>query len=451
MAILFKIKKFFTLGHQRSIQAKKNIISSFLIKGLSIVISLVFVPLTISYINPTQYGIWLTLSSIIAWFSFFDIGFGNGLRNKYAEAKATGNILIAKKYISTTYVILTLLFSIVWFCFIIVNFFVDWSKVLNAPNNMEAELSVLAIIVFSFFCIQIVLKTINVILIADQKPAKASFFDMIGQLFALIIIFILTKTTDGSLIYLGLTFGFVPILVLLISSFIFFNTVYKDLKPSFKFVEFSIGKDILKLGIKFFIIQIAFIVIYQTSNIIIAQVASPDDVTIYNIAFKYFGIATMVFSIIMTPFWSAFTNAFTIKDYDWMKLTYNKLAKISIVIILSVILLFGLSSYAYKLWIGDVVEVRYTVSLMVAFFVMLNIWNSLHSILLNGMGKIKLQLFLSIIGMVLNIPLAIYFGNKFGIEGVVVAGVLLSIISAIIAPLQLKLILNKKAIGIWNA
>ena len=72
-------------GHKRSVKAKKNILASFLIKGGNIAISLILVPLTIHYVNPTQYGIWLTLSSIIGWFAFFDIGFGNGLRNKFAE------------------------------------------------------------------------------------------------------------------------------------------------------------------------------------------------------------------------------------------------------------------------------------------------------------------------------------------------------------------------------
>ena len=84
------IINFFTKGHERSIKAKKNIAASFVIKGLSIAISLVMVPMTIHYINPTQYGIWITLSSIIGWFSFFDIGFGNGLRNRFAESIAMG-------------------------------------------------------------------------------------------------------------------------------------------------------------------------------------------------------------------------------------------------------------------------------------------------------------------------------------------------------------------------
>jgi hypothetical protein len=35
---------------------------------------------------PTRYEIWLTLSSIVGWFSFFDVGLGHGLRNKFAPS-----------------------------------------------------------------------------------------------------------------------------------------------------------------------------------------------------------------------------------------------------------------------------------------------------------------------------------------------------------------------------
>src|SRR5512137_2137737 len=92
----------FRRGEERSVKAKKNILYAVVIKGISIAISLVLVPLTLHYVNPTQYGIWLTLSSIIAWFGFFDIGFGNGLRNKFAEAKAKGDHELARTYVSTT-------------------------------------------------------------------------------------------------------------------------------------------------------------------------------------------------------------------------------------------------------------------------------------------------------------------------------------------------------------
>src|SRR3954447_21221750 len=102
---------FVNKGHQRSVKAKKNIVTSFLIKGVSIAISFLLVPMTIHYVNASQYGIWLALSSIITWMSFFDIGFTQGLRNKFGEAKAQGNVQLARIYISTTYYYLAIIFS----------------------------------------------------------------------------------------------------------------------------------------------------------------------------------------------------------------------------------------------------------------------------------------------------------------------------------------------------
>src|SRR5664280_113011 len=100
-SLLKLIKNFFNQGNERSVNAKRNILFIAILKGCGIAISLFLVPVTIHYVNPTRYGIWLTLSSIVGWFSFFDIGLGNGLRNKFAEAIASENHDLARTYVST--------------------------------------------------------------------------------------------------------------------------------------------------------------------------------------------------------------------------------------------------------------------------------------------------------------------------------------------------------------
>ncbi|MBL4668458.1 MAG: polysaccharide biosynthesis protein, partial [Flavobacteriales bacterium] len=172
--------KFFS-GHDRSVKAKKNILGSFLLKGTSILISLILVPLTIDYLNPTKYGIWITLTSVIAWFSFFDIGLGNGLRNKFATAKAEGKEELARTYISTTYAIISIISVALFVLFLGVNQFLDWGKILNTTNDI-VELEKLVFIVFSVFCLQFIIKLINVVFVADQRPAISSGINTLGNL-----------------------------------------------------------------------------------------------------------------------------------------------------------------------------------------------------------------------------------------------------------------------------
>jgi len=101
--MLNRVKDFFNKGNRRSARAKKNIAAMFFLKGVSAVCSLIIVPLTIDYVSKYEYGIWLTISSLVAWLSFFDLGIGNGMRNKVITAIAQGKHRLAKTYVSTSY------------------------------------------------------------------------------------------------------------------------------------------------------------------------------------------------------------------------------------------------------------------------------------------------------------------------------------------------------------
>lgn len=437
-------------GQERSVKAKKNILAAFLIKGGSIIISLFLVPLTIHYVSADQYGIWITLSSIIGWFGFFDIGFGNGLRNKFAESIAHDEDEKARIYVSTTYAVLTIIVSIVLTIFLCINPFLNWSKILNTPSNMAGELSTLAMIVFVFFCLQFVLQLITTVLTADQQPAKASLFNFYGSLFSVLVIFILTKTTSGNLIYLGTVLGFTPIAVLIISSLWFYSRKYKKFAPSLKYVKFSYARDLMTLGVKFFLLQIAGIVLYQTSNIIIAQLFGAAEVTPYSIAYKYFSIIPMIMGIIMSPFWSAYTEAWVKKDIDWIKRSLKNLKLIwaSLSIISLIMLVF--SNFVYRIWVGKEIIVPFSLSLSLAVYVIMLCWTNIYSLFLNGTGKIKIQLYISFLTMLFNIPMAIYLGKKIGIAGIVLSTIILCSISIIIEPVQANKLINNKAKGIWN-
>ncbi len=444
------INDFFVKGHPRSLLAKKNIIASFVIKGVSMAISLILVPLTINYINPSRYGVWLTLSSIVVWLSFFDIGFGYGLRNKFAEALAEGKEELARIYVSTTYAILSIIIAVLLFVFFAVNPFLNWTTILNTSPEMAAELSILALIVFVFFCLRFIFQLINTVLAANQQPAKGSFIELLGSMFSLLMIFILTKTTSGSLIYLGTVLSLTPVLVLVVSSLWFYNRSYKKFAPSFKFVKFKYARDLMTLGIKFFIIQIAALVLFNTDNFIIIHLFGSKDVTTYNVAFKLFSMITMGFNIIAAPLWSAFTDAYARKDFEWIKNTIKTLEKIWMgLIVFSVLLLFA-SPIIFKLWLGDKVQVPFALSIAMASYVIVSIWQTIHVYFLNGIGKVKLQLYLVIFSSLVNIPLAIFLGRNFGLIGITITSTMLFTVMGIIFSIQTKKILNNTATKIWN-
>ena len=166
----------------RTALAQKNIVLSFGLKGISIIISFLLVPLTINYLNVTDYGIWLTLSSILTWINFFDIGLANGLRNKLTEVLAHQDLKLARKYVSTTFALLTVIIGVFFALFIITNLFLHCDQILNTPIEERQKLNNLVIIVFAFFCLQFVFKTVGIILVSAQKPAINDLLNIIANL-----------------------------------------------------------------------------------------------------------------------------------------------------------------------------------------------------------------------------------------------------------------------------
>lgn len=441
----------FGQGHERSNRAKKNILGGLLIRGLNIGLGLLIVPITINYLNPTKYGIYITLTSLVAWFGFFDIGFGNGLRNRFAEAIAKGEHKLAKTYVSTTYALLIIIISIFLIVFYFLNFFINWLSILNASDDqaLGKELHYLAIVVFTSFGMTFVLNLITVILNADQRGALSSVFDLIGKSLSLLFIYILTQTTDSSLLSLGLVYSGISPLVLAVASFWFFNGRYRIYRPSLTLVDFSKAKDLFSIGAKFFFIQIAGILLYQTNNMIISQLFGPAMVTPYSVSFKYFSVLMMGWMIIIGPFWSAITEAWTKKDIIWIKNIMNKLMfGWGILLFIGFAMLIA-SDRVFKFWINKDFTVPIWVSILTLSWVLLNTWNGIFSHFLNGVGIIKLQLYLGLTVAFLNIPLALLLGKSIGIEGVLLANVALALLQSFIFPLQYLKIIENKASGIW--
>lgn len=446
------LRKLFLNINQRSARTYRNIIGLFTLRGLNIAIGLVMVPLTLNYLDPTRYGIWITLSAIFNWFSLFDIGLGQGLRNRLAEALANNNIEKARIYISTTYASLVVIFLAVFVLFLIVNAFIDWTVILNASKDLRNELRLLAAIVFFFFCARFVTQLVTTIALAKQEPAFSQMVDVSGRIVSLIGIYLLSISTSGSLLYLGIMLTALPVITVLCLSILYiFRKRYRELRPSLSLVRFRELHYILNLGVKFFVIQIAGIIIYQTNNIIIAHFFGPAEVTPYAITYQYLSAVTMVFSIVLTPYWSAFTEAYTQRDFAWIKNAVHKLKYLWIVFFFTMILAAYFSRSIIMFWVGSKVIINTGLVIAIAIYMLLTAYSSINCSLLNGTGKIKLQFYISVIYSLVHIPITLYFCKAFGIIGIMFSFTIITALTTILYEIQYQKVINGKALGIWNS
>lgn len=445
------IRQFFSKGNSRSLSVKKNIIGSMAIKCISILVQLMLVPLTLGYLSADLYGIWLTVSSIMLWLNFFDVGFTLGLKNRLAEAIAVGDYRRGKSLVSTTYIMLILIFVPVGLIGELVIPHIDWSGFLNVSSEYNLQLVEVMRILLISFCLQMIFNAVSAILAAFQKVAFSSVFPVLGNILSLIVIFILKYTVPPSLPALAISISYLPVAVYLVCSVILFNGVLKKVSPSLRSIDFSYVKDLFQLGVKFFIIQIQIVVLYQSTNILISNLSSPLDVTSYNIAYRYIGVASMLFTLILNPLWPAFTDAYAKRDFPWMKQVYRRMKKLYSLLFVAIVLMGVLSPIVYKLWIGDRAAIPIAMTCSVCLYVAISMWSGLHVYLINGIGAVTLQTYVTLIGLIFHIPLSIFLGRYIGLGalGVVSSMCIINAIYAIVFTVQLRKILSGNASPVW--
>lgn len=429
-------------ANDRSAKVLTNIFGSIFIKGGSILASFVIVPLTLSYLTQYEYGVWLTLSSIVHWLDYFDVGLANGLRNKLAECIAKKDYLKGRKYVSTAYFLLIVI-SIVFSLFVVlINHYIDWNSLLNTVSNPINNLESIILFVSILTAFQFVMKTIGTIYAANQEPMFGGLFSLLGQILSIMIIFILTRTTDGSLFYVAITFSVSPILVYFISYPIAFKR-YAKIRPSLGLIDLKLSTDIIGLGLKFFFIQVCFLVLFQSSNFIISNLFSPNEVTPYNIAYKYMNILPMIFVIIVSPLWTAITDAYVQGDISWIKSSIRKMVYVWLVGVLLSVIFVAVSSLIIKVWIGPAVEIPKTYFFALCVFVIVDMWNKIFSSYSNGVGRLKPQMYATLIEAMLFIPLSFFLAKLLGVVGVAWALSIVSIIPAIFMTIDYLMFLKK--------
>jgi O-antigen/teichoic acid export membrane protein len=423
-----------------------NVFNSFFVKVFSVLATFTLIPISMNFVNKEDYGLWLTISSVITFANLLDLGLSTGLKNKLTESFANKQENLAKAYLSTTYTLLILIITILWLCFYFISDLVQWQKVFNTTLN-EDILRLSLRFVFSSFCLSFILQPLTTLLMAKQKHYLVTFIQLCGSVMALVAILIYGNYFKASaFLFLTLILSYSYPLALLFFSIGLYIRQFRSVMPTLSYIKFKYSKDLFDLGIKFFVIQVSVLIIYYSNNLLISRLLGNEHVTIYNIAFRYFSLVTIMHSLVIIPLWTAFTDAYVLRDYNWIKLIISKVNKLSGVLCFMLILMCLGSNYVYKIWIDPSFYVPIELSILLAISAGISLYAETYVMFLNGTGRIKWQMYFTVFAAVLHIPAA-YFLVKFldlGIAGIVVLNITWASLAAALWYRQYKQIMAEK-------
>ena len=436
--------------NQRSRLLYKNIVASIAIKGYAAFISLMLIPLTLNCLGTLKNGVWLTIGSILIWIDQMDIGLGNGLRNRLAIHIAHQEIKEARKTISSTIAILTCIIFPLLIALIILVWNTDVYALLNISPEEIPELRLALVYAIIFVSLTFVMKFIGNFYMGMQLPAVSNLLISFGQTIILIatwILYINGKATFTSIVIANTAS---PLLIYLIAYTYTFYVRFPELRPSFHLINLRSSLELGNLGIKFFWIQIASVIQFMTTNLLISNFYTPALVTPYQIAYRYISLSMVVFTVLCMPFWNATTDAYERNDIEWIRKANQKMnwmvAGIAVLLLCMIII----SPWVYQIWIGKACQVPIDMTIMVALYNFLLIISMRYSYFLNGIGALRLQLYMTVMTIIFIPSVYLVCTQTNNILWLIAVMCICVAPSFIVNMIQFHKILNGTAKGIWK-
>lgn len=441
------VNKIFSIQQNRTVIL--NVLGAFVVKGGALLISVVLLPLYLDFFKEQEIlGIWYTILSILNWIILFDLGLGQGLRNQLPKALLNRDMVLAKKYISTTYIVMTLIAILVVIAGILLIPRVDLFALFNVDEQSieYPALQKSVTIVFCGIMLQIVLRIITSILYAMQKSVVVN---VLGLLTNLIIIIMLLAVPSRSIEQNLVTMSWINVLAAnvpyLVCTLVLFGGVLKEAVPSIKAFGKKYVKEIFNVGMSLLWLQLVFMVVSSTNEFLISNFTKPQYVVEYQAYYKVFKTAAMLVSLALTPIWSAVTKAQIEKNYIWIRKVYLLFLGISGLCLLGEICLIPVLQWGMDIWLGEgkiIVSVSYAFvfALSSATFVLHNVNTSIG----NGMSYFKLQIIWMTVAAIVFVPLAWLLVHLFDSWiGVVLASVIAMAPYEILAPIYTMRLINK--------
>ena len=257
----------------------KNAVVAMVLRGLGIFVSFAMTPAFIRYFNNNEVlGLWFTILSVLIWIMNFDLGIGNGIRNFLVKALTDNDRIEARRVISSGFISVGVLSAVFLIGGLVFLYTINLNWLFNiSPLTITNETllwssaCVYIGIVISFF-----LTNVKTVFYALQSSYVNNILSFISSILMLIYV-LLFRFTDSNEALKAISLVYVLIInvpVLLAGIWVFMKKM-RDCIPTLRFVTYTATKNVLSLGMVFFMCQIFYAMIMNTDQFLITKLYGP--------------------------------------------------------------------------------------------------------------------------------------------------------------------------------
>jgi len=399
-----------------------NLISTYLQQLMAIVTPLILTPIMLHRMGTDMYGLWVLIGSLIGYFGLSHFGFGTTLLK---ELSSHNDTIVINSYLNTTIAF----FVMVIMCLIPLSFFIAYAYPIWFDIQVYTTEAINSfLILFCIFLINLLFNTFGIVLFAKGYLVYKNLISIVGYIILIIgVPFVLYK---------GL--GIVSVaLVYLVSTVVVASLQYIYAKKNVSFVlskkyfDKQILYSMFKPSFYYFIINIAFIVVFHTDNIVISSFLSLKLVALYAIGFKLVNVSQNILFKIVDILVPSIAKMYSDHKYREILKLHNKIQIYSIslgIVGYGILYIYGID--IIYLWIGkDQQVLSEDVFHLIVLFGFIHNWVHTSGMFITAMGIHKKNAYYSIYEACLNITLSVILVHYYGLLGVALGTVLSSLLT----------------------
>jgi O-antigen/teichoic acid export membrane protein len=407
---------------ERGKHIKLTVFTGLIARASSMLMTIVSVPLTLNYLGPERFGLWMTVTSVISMLAFADFGIGNGLLTVVAEASGRDDQVAIRRYITSAFAILVLIAVFILAAFFLFIFpAIDWAHLFNVHSPAaRADAGPAIAMLVACFAGSIAALIVPRAQLALQQGFVNNLWVTIGLFVTLAGIWAVSAARGSVALLILVMFG-TPVVAAVINGIIFFKR-YEQFRPSWAFVDAAAMKRILSTGLLFVAMQIGTSISFASDKLIIARLLGAETVAAYSVYERVFGVGANLMLVMLLPIWPAYAEAWARKDAAWVRKTLKHSLALSVGVSIAFgILIVLLGPLIVSLWTRKDVPVQPIVLYSLAIWCVLQCTQNALAMLLNGLHVIRIQVISSTLVACLAIPLKFLLVRDLGPAGAVLA------------------------------
>jgi O-antigen/teichoic acid export membrane protein len=395
-------------------------ITALVAKLVAVLTNLLAVSLTISYLGPERYGLWVAVSSFVGTLAFADLGLGNGLMTLVADAQGRDDVGAARTAISSAFAALSAVATALLLVLVASMFLVDWPSAFHVHGaQAEAEARPVVFVLGALLVLNIPLDVVMRVQTGRQEGYFTNLWQMVGNVLALGAL-LAAATLHLGLPLLALAVTGAPLLATLANGVSFFGVRHRELLPSARAVSRGAAGRLLRLGVQFMIMQVCTGVVYSSDALIVARVIDSSAVAPYAVSSRLMNVQALLLGMALAPLWPAYAEAHARGDVAWVRRMLRRSLVLATAWWLGAsTLLVGAGPWIITVWTHGAVSADR--GLLVA----LAGWNgclaigSVLSTFLNAMSVLRIQVATSLAMTVVGTAARISMCSAFGTSGMV--------------------------------